>query len=748
MEIHSTMHSWRKIAVLAWFLTLMPISIIHATDISWRNIGPGGGGWVQSIVCDPHDPNTTYLGSDVGGFYYTENGGKTWSTQNNGLKDYFIECIAVHPENSHIILLGTQGGIFKSIDRGKTWELKRKGFPALRKYSYSAPIGALAFNPTNPNIVYAGIGRPRWKKGGRGEIFKSEDCGENWFLCTTARQPSADAIVSDIEIASDGSYILAVTNKGVYRSEDNGKTWVSSNNGLPHRCCEEAAISPSNPTICYLTLKTMARDDEVFNGGIYRSNDGGKTWVPRCKILRYKVGKREDHPLKTTNYKEIVVHPEDPDIVYVGANSWVTPGIYKTFDGGSSWEYTTIRSASLENMDYGWITQWGPSVTCLTISMTDPDTLYFGTAGHVFTTQDGGRSWMQRYCQMLPNRYFKGNGLETTVAVNAVFDPHDPKRLYFCYADIMLLITDSFNDSYYHSFKGMNYKDDVTDVIIDPTDVNKIWACTGTGKYGNVCRSRDRGKTWHVVGNPASGLPEGRTKNLLLDPNSSAGRRTLYVACSGYGIYKSLNDGLSWVPVNNGLPEAARGKIVDLVMNPKDSNQLRCLLGTSPPKGSGVYQTVDGGMNWERITSPTAPFADVQDLAVDPNNWDTLYICQRERYDTSLKCLFRGGLLKSIDSGKTWRHIYDFHFTKCLAISTVNSNVLYLGTTDHPYHDDNKAQGLLKSTDGGKTWHKENNGLSCTKVNSISISPHNPTIIVLGTSGNGFFIGMDNSLSN
>ncbi|MGE5532126.1 MAG: WD40/YVTN/BNR-like repeat-containing protein, partial [Bacteroidota bacterium] len=171
-------------AVLAGLLLAILTVGVAEADIQWRNLGPSGGGWIQSLACDPRDPDTIYLGCDVGGFYRSDDAGKTWSIHNDGLTDYFIQSIAVHPRDTRIIVLGAEGGIFKTTDGCLTWQAKREGFPKPNSSSFGAPIGALCFDPTSPDVLYAGIGRPRWGKDGRGEIYKSEDCGESWRLVT------------------------------------------------------------------------------------------------------------------------------------------------------------------------------------------------------------------------------------------------------------------------------------------------------------------------------------------------------------------------------------------------------------------------------------------------------------------------------------------------------------------------------------------------------------------------------------
>jgi hypothetical protein len=160
--------------------------------------------------------------------------------------------------------------------------------------------------------------------------------------------------------------------------------------------------------------------------------------------------------------------------------------------------------------------------------------------------------------------------------------------------------------------------------------------------------------------------------------------------------------------------------------------------------------------------SADAPFADLKDFVADPGHFDTLYLCQREKYDRSLDppVLFPGGLFRSTDGGRTWARIFDYHFTNCLAISSRRAGrdapprqagrdappLLYVGTTDHPYHDNCRAEGVFKSADGGQTWQQEIDGLTDWGIASLTLDPHDPSRLYVGTGGNGVFIGVDHAV--
>ena len=308
-------------------------------DIEWRLSGPGGGGWIEAIAFDPADPNTLYVGCDVGGFYVSTDLGRTFEVRNNGLRNYFVESIAVDPRDSRIILLGTEGGIYRTDDGGRNWQWVREGFPPVQRWSFSAPIGAVVFDPQDPRVAYAGIGRPRNGGGGQGAVYRSDDGGASWRN-TSAGQLPASACVGDIELKpGDSRTVLVATDNGIYRSDDAGQTWRSSSAGLPHLYVEELAFAPSAPDVVYASLHTTARQGQAWDGGVFRSDDAGRTWrAVNGEGMPKRLGAAEQPYQMTSGIQELCVDPRDADTVYAGSTAWVSSSVYKTTDAGKTWQ--------------------------------------------------------------------------------------------------------------------------------------------------------------------------------------------------------------------------------------------------------------------------------------------------------------------------------------------------------------------------------------------------------------------------
>ncbi|NOZ19539.1 MAG: hypothetical protein GXP25_00460 [Planctomycetes bacterium] len=703
----------------------------------WRNVGPGGGGWIQSLAMDPVDFDTIHVGCDVGGYYQSTDGGKTFTILNKGLRDYFIEDILVDASDNRIIYLATPSGVHKSTDGGQSWTLKRNGFPEPNKYKYSAPIGRIVMDPKDHRVLYAGVGRPRMRSYGKGQIYKTTDGAESWTLLSGIAKHAKDAVIHGLAIHPEKTNILfAATNEGLFKSADGGLTWTRKEKGLPHRYCRNVVIHPTQPNVMYVVMWSTP-GKTPWQGGVYRSDDGGDTWTARNDGLPQKVAKPGDAWQKTCNYIRFMVDPRDPDRIFVGANSWWGAGLYRSTDGGKHWELNTRRGEK-ENTDRGWITFWGLTVKCIAYSPIHPDHIILGTSGIVMRTTNSGDTWKQFYTREVSPGRWQGNGIEVTCLSEITIDPHNRNRIYCGYADIGILLSEDAGRSWRRVASKSPAHGDMGRVVCDPDRPGVAWYCEGKSKLGKgtVGMTTDGGNTWTIVGCEKTGLPMAATRFLTLDPKSPVDARTLYVVSHGNGVYKSVDGGASWRAINNGL---GQGKLIISALAMDPMNPKRLFAAISRPDG-GLFCTEDGGASWQRVYQPKE-FFDVFDIAIDPNNPQTIFVACRDNYDHKAKKMYQGGLFKSIDGGRTWRRVFEDRFASRVRVSPFDSNVIYIGTNDHPYHDFATGRGVFVSRDGGETWTEINDGLTVKQIGVITLDPKDPKRIYAGTGGNGLFIG-------
>ena len=723
-------------------------------------LGPGGGGRLPSVAIAPSPSGIVYVGCDVGGVYTSTNDAESWVIKNKGLLNYDIRAIAVNLHNPSVVYVGTPGGVFKSTDGGESWLAKRNGFPPLDKWAISAPVSALAIDPANQDIVYAGIGRLAQcnsfeESHGKGTIYKSVDGGDSWSIVNTG--PSAidpSAVIHSIAIdPSNTSTLYTATDKGLYKSTDGGTSWTAKNNGLPLYPGETVpnirriVINPHNPDMLYVTVETKP-NTEPWQGGVYKSTDGGESWIAKCNGLREYVGRPEDHPMQTSNYREIVIDPDNPETLYVGDFAWGDFGIYKTTDGGDNWVHTTIRTGPDKNMSLGWLELAGLPVDCLAIDPSDPNRLYFGTGMTLFKTNDGGDSWSQAYTKETESGKWQSIGLETTTMLDIAIDRTNPDNIYLGYGDIGFLKSEDGGASLERIEILNPWSENTYSIAIDPDSPNIIYA--GHSKYtspdnGGVVKSTDYGESWTVIGSPSNGLPDAIVNSIVIDPTTPVDSRTLYAGSLGYGVYKSIDGGQTWVSINNGMD--VNRFVYRLVIDPNNPDTLyvgKRAISQSAGGYGGIYKTTDGGESWTKVNQ-NIELPDVYDLVIDPSDSSTLFAGTNQHYTQPSGPMHPGGVYKSVDGGENWQAVLTSDFTYntlkiyALAISLVNPDLIFAGSVDYGYHDVCPGSGIFISRDGGETWEAMNEGLPLLCIKTLAGHPTNPDILYAGTHGHSLY---------
>ncbi len=227
----------------------------------WENLGRtlGSGWWspwerrmyqFSSIMFDPDTPGKVYYGHFPGGFFISEDNGKTWKDSSLGLGNDGIFSLSIHPNRS-ILFAGTYNGVAKSEDRGKTWKLKSNGMPS-QQWPYT-----VAVDSNNPSIMYASTKNGQnkgfcWRNDFCGVVMKSTDGGESWFKIMS-RLNDKDEFYTLLIYPPNHDILFLSTNRGVYMSRDAGKKWKPINQGLPNtdnqvrdNVAENLALTPDN----------------------------------------------------------------------------------------------------------------------------------------------------------------------------------------------------------------------------------------------------------------------------------------------------------------------------------------------------------------------------------------------------------------------------------------------------------------------------------------------------------------------
>ncbi|HEV8358162.1 MAG TPA: hypothetical protein VGQ17_15530, partial [Gemmatimonadales bacterium] len=394
---------------LAALLLLLPVPALLPAQIPtsrvdsaliaglrWRNIGPANmGGRISDIAGLPSPSKTFFVAAAAGGIWKTTNAGTTFrlvfgGSGNEGVVS--MGMLAIAPSDSNQVWAGSGEpnsrnslspgkGIFKSTDGGITW--KPMGLEKTQA------IGRIVVHPTDPNTVYVAALGAIWNANPERGLYQTTDGGQSWKLIK---------FISDkagfVDVAMDpsnpntlyaaswervrGPYFLQSGGAGsaLWKSTDAGATWTEiKGNGFPETMKGRIGIgiAASNPQIVY----TMVEADTAPNpspvkgakrqespSGLYRSNDGGKTWA--------KVAPQNVRPFY---YSQVRVDPTDPGRVYFTS----TPRLFSSDSG------KTVRAGD-QGVHVDTHAHW--------IDPADPNHMVEGNDGGVWQTWDRGGNWM------------------------------------------------------------------------------------------------------------------------------------------------------------------------------------------------------------------------------------------------------------------------------------------------------------------------------------------------------------------
>src|SRR2546425_11037734 len=241
-------------------------------------------------------------------------GGQVGATPGSRPMSGRVATIAAHPTDSnHWLIGGAQGGIWRTRDAGTTWD-------PLTDAQASLAMGAIAFAPSNPNIIYAGTGEAVFSGdayAGAG-LLKSTDGGTTWQLLATATFAKAtfseirvDPTNPDIVVAATASGLAgrgrefppSIPPRGIFKSTDGGMTWSQKLSG------EATDLQVASPSIFNLQYAAIGDPFGSAANGVYRSTDGGETWTLISGPWSTMAG--------GVGRVELAISPSLPDVVYV-----------------------------------------------------------------------------------------------------------------------------------------------------------------------------------------------------------------------------------------------------------------------------------------------------------------------------------------------------------------------------------------------------------------------------------------------
>src|SRR5215475_7574471 len=263
----------------------------------WRFVGPTNiGGRVVDIAVDPVAADTIYVAAATGGVWKSIDRGarftSIWPAANpqsmgalvmTASGTLFAGTGEANPGGGSIMYGG--GGIFRSVDGGATWQ--RVGL------ANSGAIGRLVIDPTDPQRIFAAVTGRLYNPGGQRGVYESTDGGSTWRRVLAGDNSTTGAVDLAIDPTNPNRVFAAMwdhlrepdlrtyggVGSGVYRSTDGGTTWLRLTNGLPPPSATigriGVAVAPSNPQRVFaIVIQTRG----LFQG-LYRSDNGGDSWT-------------------------------------------------------------------------------------------------------------------------------------------------------------------------------------------------------------------------------------------------------------------------------------------------------------------------------------------------------------------------------------------------------------------------------------------------------------------------------------
>jgi photosystem II stability/assembly factor-like uncharacterized protein len=690
-----------------------------------RSIGPAVmGGRVTDVAVVAKKPSTMYVAAASGGLWKTVNSGSTWTPVFDQQATLSIGAVAVAPSKPLIVWVGTGeanprnsvswgNGVYRSTDGGATWQ-----HAGLAETEH---IGRIIIHPANPDIVYvAALGR-LWGPNTQRGVFKTTDSGRTWQQINYINE---DTGFIDLAMdPHDPSILYAAAyqvrrgpfsggnpametgpGSGLYRSVDDGHSWVRLTRGLPDRPLGRCGlgVSKSDPRVVMAVVQTdqtgsttagqaAKESTDVELGGIFRSEDWGETWT-----------KLNDLCPRPFYYGQIRIDPADNLRVYV-----LGQVLHLSEDGGRTFQDMGAKVHADQH--------------ALWINPTDPRHLVVGNDGGLFFSNDGGATW--DHVNNLPISQFYG------IAV----DMCKPYRIYGGLQDngtwggpsATLSAEGITNAAWFRVLSADGFQ-----CQVDPLDPDMVYA---ESQYGGLRRIDLRtSQVTEIHPRPAEGEPAYRfnwNSPVLL---SSHDRGTLFYGANH--VLRTRNQGDAWKIVS---PDLTRGKPGPA----SDFGHTITALAESPLKAGLLYAGTDdgrihvshnGSRNWIDITDRL--------LGVPALSWITRLECSHHAEGTAYLTLDRHRqndrapyIFKTTDYGLTWQALANNLPAEgpvhVIREDSHNPDLLFVGT----------EFGLFVSGDGGGHWHRIRNGLPPVAVHDLVIHPRDRELVI-ATHGRGLYV--------
>ena len=688
------------------------------TGLEWRLIGPFRGGRVTAVAGHPDRPHMFYQGATGGGVWKTEDAGQSWQNISDGhFRTTTIGAIAVAPSNPDILYVGTGeapvrgvatshgDGVYRSDDGGRSW--RHLGLAATRQ------ISRIQIDPRNPERAWVAAQGNPWGPNPERGIYRTEDGGKSWSRVLFV---DAQTGASDISMAPGQPDLLFAAmwdhqrlpwtvrsggpGSGIWRSADGGRTWSRLTNGLPSLMGRiGVAVSPADPQRVWAMV-------EAGRGGVYRSDDGGGSW----RRVNADPGIRD----RGWYYSHVFAHPTDREQLFVLAAPMV-----RSRDGGATFE--EVRTPHGDNHD-------------LWINPRNPELMVQGNDGGANVSLNGGRTWSTQMNQ--PTGQFYRIDLDDSF----------PYRIYSAQQDNTSVRIPS------RTLSGSIGVQDWQPVGggessffgVDPERPDRVYAggllgglTEYDGRTGTI-RDVDPYPTFAGFQEPSKLAARFNWNAPVLVSRHRPG--TIYHG--GNRLFRSVDRGLNWQAISPDLTrarpetlgttggpimiEGAGGEHYATLTYVAESPHDAQTIWTGSDDGL-VHVTRDGGGRWANVTPPGLPEGQINAIDVSPHDPDTAYLAVA-RYKLND---FAPYALKTSDGGRSWsritRGLPADSFVRVIRADPVRKGLLYAGT----------EAGLYVSFDDGAGWQPLRLNLPTVPITDLKVKGDD---LVAATQGRAIWV--------
>ena len=608
---------------------------------TWTWLGPGNiGGRVRAFVIDPSDPSRMWLGGVTGGIWRSTNSGNWWTPMNDFMANLAVCCMVMTPDREFLFAGTGEGfsggfvypgeGVFRSGDLGLTWQ--QMTIPNATNFRY---INRLAPHPTIDGRMYAITGN--------GALYRTDDDGSSWSWDFSLGTSGFDVKITN-QTADGTPWIIIGGDDDAFLSTDDGATFTSMVTG-------PAAPLPANFGRAEMAFGTSSGNDPVLyaslernNGEVWRSTDGGASWMRRNTGTDYFLSSGNQGDYDNT----IWVEPGNTNRVVVGGiDIWISTNGGATLTKKSDWrDYHTGTSA---HSDHHAIVPH-PNYS------TGSPVLYFGNDGGVqrssniwsngensgWTNLANGLGVTQFYHGAAATggsvimggaqdnsylRFNNGNSeswFQKTTGDGAyvAIKPGDPSTIYASTQNLFLNRSRNGGSSY--TFIGDNIPDQPLNnvLFIAPFKIDNAVSTALFAGGKSIWRTTDEGDSWFAIRDSISASP---LCSAIEQAKSVSSR--IYVGYSNGRVSRTTNSVPNWTNIDDngvGLPNRF---VTDIAVNPFNSSDV--IVSFSTAAGDALWRSTNAGSSWANIGSTgnfPLPDSPVHTVTFHPTNTSWVYV--------------------------------------------------------------------------------------------------------------------------